>query len=163
VASTYPLTNLAPAKFLQQLDAIESGVWGTPCAVTLEDGSCHDVCLAWENQRYSDKGTWLNPNRVSEVRQCQWRLPAKFARIIHDAGESGMGYHIYVVELSDGTNFVHLAGNLIIDLLNFPFGYGPKDVVNVLPHQGRERTERNKYRQVAEYCSLEFARDVPRP
>jgi hypothetical protein len=158
MTSKFPIINLASARFLQQLDAIEAGVWGTPCSVTLLDGSCHDICLARENNRYGDLGNWLNPTKVSEVRKCPYRLPARFAQIIRDAGESGMGYHIYVVELSDGNDFVHVAGNLVIDLLNLPLGYGPEDVVNVLPHHGRERTESNNYRQVAEYCSLEFAR-----
>ena len=146
--------NLAPARFLQELDRIETGVWGTPCSVTLHDGSSRDLCLAWENKRYSDKGDWLNPNDVTEVRECRFRLPARFARIIHDAGESGMGYHIYIVELADGTDFVHVAGNLVIDLLDIPSGYGPADVTNVRPHEGRERP----YRQIGEYCSLEFVR-----
>jgi hypothetical protein len=155
-----PIVNLASAVFLRQLDAIEAGVWGTPCSVILDDGSLREISFAWENSRYSDKGNWLNPNKVVEVRECQSRLPARFARIIHDAGESGMGYHIYTVELSDGTSFVHVAGNLVIDLLNLPLGYGPNCVVNVLPHQGREQTEHNVYRQVAEFCSLEFARSA---
>lgn len=152
--SACPVINVVPAKVLQQLDRIEAGVWGTPCSVTLDDGTSREICLAWENKRYSDKGVWLNPNKVIEVRECQSRLTGKFARIIHDAGESGMGYHIYVVELADGTEFVHVAGNLVIDLLNFPAGYGPADVSNVRPHEGREQP----YRQIKEYCSLEFAR-----
>ena len=152
--STCPVINRAPAKFLQQLNTIETGVWGTPCSVTLDDGTSRDICLAWENKRYSDKGVWLNPNKVVDVGECQFRVPAKFARIIQDAGESGMGYHIYVVELADGTEFIHLAGNLVIDLLNLPVGYRPIDVTNVRPHEGREQP----YRQIEEYCSLEFAR-----
>jgi hypothetical protein len=155
--STCPVINLAPATILQQLDSIEPGVWGTPCCVTLHDGTSRDICVPWENKRYSDKaasGAWLKPNHIVEVCECQFRLPAKFARIIHDAGESGMGYHIYVVELADGTEFVHLGGNLVIDLLDFPAGYGPADVSNVRPHVGREQS----YRQIENYCSLEFAR-----
>src|SRR5262245_45394646 len=113
--SACPVINVVPATILQQLDRIEAGVCGTPCSVTLDDGTSREICLAWENKRYSDKGDWLNPNKVVEVSECQSRLPAKFARIIHSAGESGMGYHIYVVELADGTEFVHLAGNLVID------------------------------------------------
>lgn len=154
-----PVLNVASAEFLQQLDSIEPGVWGTPCSVTLQDGSTREVCLAWENKHYGDKGNWLNPNKVAGVSQCNARLPARFARLIHEAGESGMGYHIYVVELADATSFVHLAGNLVIDLIDLPTGYGPQDVVNVLPHEGRERSVREGCRQVLEYCSLEYARE----
>ena len=151
--------NLASQRFLQQLGLIEPRVWGTPCSVTLLDGSYIEICLAWENKRYSDKGNWLNPEKVREVSECQSRMPARFARRIHDAGESGMGYHIYVVELADATSFVHIAGNLTIDLLSLPPGYSPGDVVNVWPHQGRERSAKKGYRQVGDFCSLEYARE----
>lgn len=153
-----PVINVAPAEFLRQLDTIEAGVWGTPCSVTLIDGSSRDVCLAWENKRYSDKGNWLSPLQVVDIRECDARMPTEFARQIWNAGESGMGYHIYVVELEDGASFVHVAGNLLIDLVSLPSGYHPTDIVNVIPHQGRVRSEREGYRQVSEYCSLEFVR-----
>lgn len=153
-----PVINIAADVFLQKLGKIVPGVWGWPCAVTLGDGSTHEICLAWENKRYSDKGQWLNPHDVMDIRECDSRMPARFARAIHDAGESGMGYHIYVVELSDGTSFVHVAGNLVIDLLNLPAGYTSRDVVNVLPHAGRERSRTESCREVRGYLSLEFAR-----
>ncbi len=74
-----------------------------------------------------------------------------------------MGYHIYVVELADGTNFVHAAGNLLIDLLNLPEGYTQYDVVNVLPNEGREWSNAEGYRQVDEYKSLEYCALVKIP
>jgi len=152
--------NLAPAEFLQQLDAIGPGVWGTLCEVTLDDGRSFDHCLAWENPRFSDKGNWISPEHVMEIRACRCRMPVKFAQLVQRAGESGMGYHIYVVELADKTSFVHLAGGLDIDLLNLPEGYSDQDVVNVLPHEGRERAEVQGYREVDDYQSLEYARAV---
>jgi len=152
--SSCSVINVASASVLQKLDQIEGGVWGIPCSVTLIDGACHDVCLASENRRYSDKGNWLNPNQVAEIRESKCRLPARFARIIKDAGESGMGYHVYVVELSDGTEFAHVAGNLTIDLLHYPVGYGPEDVANVRPHEGRDLP----CREIKAFSSLEFAR-----
>lgn len=153
-----PLLNIAPAAFLNALDAIEPGVWGIPCSVVMADGRFHEVCLAWENPRYGDKGNWLNPQDIVDVRECQFRMPAKFAHRIEAAGESGMGYHLYVVELSDGTEFVHVAGNLVIDLLNLPLHYTQKDVINVRPHEGRERARRQEYRQIEKYQSIEYAR-----
>jgi hypothetical protein len=85
-------------------------------------------------------------------------MPAQFARLIHDAGESGMGYHIYVVLLRDGTSFVHTAGNLVIDLVNLPAGYSSEDIVGVRPHEGRERSREESYRHVEEFASVEYAR-----
>lgn len=152
--------NLASIEFLQKLDAVETGVWGTPCAVTLLDGRAFEICLAWENKRYSDKGDWLNPELVCEIRAIDSRMPAKFAKRLHKAGESGMGYHIYVVELTDGTSFVHIAGNLMIDFLNLPGGYSPADIVDVIPHAGRERSVTEGYREVEVYQSLEFSRPL---
>jgi hypothetical protein len=150
--------NIAPNAFLESLARIEPGVWGWPCAVTLIDGSSHELCLAWENKRYSDKGDWLNPNVVREIHESNSRMPAMLARSIHEAGESGMGYHIYVVELSDGGSFVHVAGNLLIDLVDLPDAYTSRDIVNVFPHVGRERSCTESYREVREYMSLEFIR-----
>jgi len=150
--------NVAPDHFVRQLTTIESGVWGTPCAVTLFDGRSFECCLAFENVRYSDKGEWLNPQAVAEVRQTALRLPKRFADELHAAGESGMGYHIYVVDLQDGCSFVHVAGNLTIDLLDLPPGYTSADVKAVFPHAGRERSQSEGYRTVKEFQSLEYSR-----
>jgi hypothetical protein len=153
-----PIVNTASQEFLEKLGRIEPGVWGWPCEVSLKDGSFHGICLAWENKRYSDLGNWINPNQVDDIRELNSRMPGIFSREIHDAGESGMGYHIYVVELADGNSFVHVAGNLTIDLLNLPTGYTSSDVTNVRPHAGRERSRTEGYRQVDDYTSLEFSR-----
>jgi hypothetical protein len=150
--------NIASADFLRELDAIEPGVWGTPCAAFLVDGRAYEACLVWENRRYSDAGDWINPSSVALLRESPVRMPARFARVIHDAGESGMGYHLYTVEFRDGTSLVHVAGNLVIDLLNMPDGYTQRDIVNVRPHEGRERTFAGDWRQMTDYRSVEYAR-----
>ncbi len=146
-----PVVNVASDEFLEKLGKIELGVWGWPCAVLLDDGTCHEICLAWENKRYSDKGTWVNPHRVTDIKECNSRMPWRFARAIHDAGESGMGYHIYVVKLADGTSFVHVAGNLGIYLVNLPRGYTSPAIINVVPHAGRERSRTEGYRHIDDY------------
>lgn len=149
--------NLLPPALVQCLASIEPGVRGTPCSIVLNNGSTHPLALAWENPRYGDAGDWINPERVAYLTECPGRMPARLARIIHDAGESGMGYHIYVVRLSDGSSFVHTAGNLGIDLLNLPVGYTSRDVVAVEPHVGRQRIECGGYRFVSDWASLEYA------
>lgn len=151
--------NVASAEILAQLDAIEPGAWGTPCTIVLFDGRSFESCLAWENPRYGDAGAWINPNAVAYLTECPKRMPAKFARLIESAGESGMGYHVYVVHLSDGNSFVHVAGNLAIDLVDLPLGYTQKDIVSVEPHEGRERSKTEGYRHIPDGpASLEFAR-----
>jgi hypothetical protein len=154
--------NVLSSEMAECLDAIERGVWGTPCTLVLLDGSSYPVTLAWENPRYSDAGSWINPDVVAFLAECPSRMPAQFARLVHEAGESGMGYHIYIVRLSDGNSFVHTAGNLGIDLLDLPPGYTSRDVIGVEPHSGRKRVEREGYRFVAEWASLEYARNPPK-
>ncbi len=150
--------NIASAEFLRQLDAIEPGVWGTPCAVFLLDGRALDPCLCWENPRFSDAGNWINPDDVALLRESPSRMPARFARMLREAGESGMGYHIYTVELCDGKSFVHVSGNLVIDLLDLPAGFTQRHVVGVRPHEGRERLGTDVCRRQADFHSVEYAR-----
>lgn len=152
--------NIAPKEFLSAIAALEPGVWGVPCSIELTDGPGSELALAWENRRFGDAGKWINPQRIASVSACPKRMPAHFARLIHDAGESGMGYHIYVVQLRDGTSFVHTAGNLVIDLVNLPAGYLSEDIVGVRPHEGRERSRKEGYRHVEEFASVEYARPI---
>lgn len=154
-----PPINIASEAFLEQFDAIEPGAWGTPCSIRLVDGRSFERCLAWENPRHGDAGNWINPNNVAGLEECATRMPPRFARLIKSAGESGMGYHIYVVHLADGKSFVHVSPNLGIDLVDLPAGYTHNDVVGVEPHEGRERSKGEGYRQLSEsFASLEFAR-----
>src|SRR5262245_9005744 len=94
--------NVAPREFLDAIAALEPGVWGIPCSIELTDGRAFDLALAWENRRFGDAGEWVNPQRIARVSASLKRMPARLARLIHNAGESGMGYHIYVVQLRDG-------------------------------------------------------------
>ena len=156
--ATDPPVNLAPEEFLRQLDAIAPGARGIPCSIVLADGRSFSHCLAHENPRFGDKGDWINPNDVAAITECPWRMPAPFARLIRDAGESGMGYHIYIVQLADGNSFAHVADNLTIDLVDFPPGYTQHDVIGVRPHEGRERSGTEGYRHVEKVVSVEYSR-----
>jgi hypothetical protein len=151
--------NVASPEFLQVIDSIDPGVWGTPCAVTLRDGKHFDAAIAHENRRFGDAGDWINPQDILSVVASSKRMPARFARQLHEAGESGMGYHIYIVRLSDGSSFVHMAGNLGIDLVDLPPGYSPDDIVEVTPNAGREQ---RGYRQITRSPSIDYARSSER-
>jgi hypothetical protein len=84
-------------------------------------------------------------------------MPAKLAKLLYLAGESAMGYHVYVVELADGVSFVHAAGTLVIDLLNLPEGYTTRDVVNVRLHQRGEPAV-TEYREIVAFRTIDYVR-----
>jgi hypothetical protein len=128
--------------------------------VVLLDGRSIAQSMVWENARYSARGRWINPSAVSFLTESPARMPARFARMIKSAGESGMGYHIYVVRLADGNSFVHFAGNLAIDLVNLPPGYTHKDIIGVNPHEGRRRAQSEGFRDLSglDWAPVEFAR-----
>lgn len=133
--------NIASAEFLRQLDAIERGVRATPCSITLLDGRSFNCALVLENPWYSDAGGWINPSLVRSVSESPFRMPARFANIIRGAGESGMGYHRYVVYLSDGKSFIHVSPNFTIDVVRMPAGYTPIEIVSVGPTEGRPKSK----------------------
>jgi hypothetical protein len=49
-----------------------------------------------------------------------------------------MGYQIFTVVFSDGTEQAYVAGNAV-DFIEYPVGRGPRDVVGVLPNVGRDQ------------------------
>jgi hypothetical protein len=118
-----------------------------PCMAILKSGKeipC--VCLV-ERNLYMH--TWgLEPHDdphkksvrvedVASVASSASRLPPAFANRLYASAESGMGYHVFIVQFRNGSARAYLLGNLI-DFIDYPEGQGPDDVVNVLPHQGRE-------------------------
>ena len=64
------------------------------------------------------------------------RLPARFANKLYASGESGMGYKIFTVVFADGYHQSYSSGNAV-DFIRYPEGLGPTDLVEVLPHEGR--------------------------
>ena len=68
-------------------------------------------------------------------------MPAHLASKLYAAGESGMGYEIFTMKLTDGTSHVFITGN-IVDFPDYPVGHDCRDVVDVFPHQGREESKR---------------------
>jgi hypothetical protein len=79
----------------------------------------------------------LSPEDVDAIEESQHRLPAPLANKIYSAGESGMGYFVFTVELRDGTKLPFLTGSAV-DFPDWPPGIDPRDAVAVEPHVGRE-------------------------
>jgi hypothetical protein len=63
-------------------------------------------------------------------------LPGRFANKLYESGESGMGYTIFRVALADGSGQAYGIGNAV-DFIRYPDAKGQSDVVDVLPHEGR--------------------------
>ena len=118
-----------------------------PCRTVLKSGEACDTVYIVPEKPYmkywgvypeNDSGKrWIRMEDIAEVQESPTRLPAQFANEIYKDGESGMGYTIFTVVFADGVRQACVSGNAV-DFIQFPIGKGPKDVVKVIPHEGRE-------------------------
>jgi hypothetical protein len=118
-----------------------------PCDVVLEDGRRVDrvyvvpeepYILSWSPWPEEDRGkNAIRIDDLAAVEESRHRLPAPFATRLYAAGESGMGYTIFTVFFDDGSRIAIRTGNAI-DFIDYPPGKGPVNVVDVLPHFGRD-------------------------
>lgn len=128
------------------------GVAYYPCLVTLNDGTLLDrVYLVRQASWIKLWGVYPGQGQgrsevqlsdVSSIAESPSRLPASFANELYAAGESGMGYTVFTVVFSSPIPWfrsrrAYVTGNAV-DFVDYPHGKGPKDVVSVLPHVGRD-------------------------
>jgi tRNA nucleotidyltransferase (CCA-adding enzyme) len=137
-----------PPRLKSQLDAVEPSHHGSvayaPCRVTLRSGEVLDRVILAEST--SAQALWgADPaegapsvTEIAAIESSPSRLPARFANGLYEAGESGMGYAIFTVVMRDGTRLPFLTGSMV-DFPNWPEGVHPLDVIDVLPHEGREQ------------------------
>lgn len=114
-----------------------------PCEVVTDDGVVHPRVYVMDANAYlkewgvwpwAEKGKdWVPAERITSLRSSPHRLPPRFANVIMAAGESGMGYCAFVVELRDGRWFHYAMGNAV-DFPLWPEGVVAEDVVAVHPH-----------------------------
>lgn len=124
----------------------DSKLWYYPCHVTLSDGNTLDTVYiepempylrSWGVYPENDGGKrFVKIEDVVKVEDSPTRLPAQFANEIYEHGESGMEYTIFTVLFSDGERQACGTGNAV-DFIRYPDGKGPKDVIGVVPHEGR--------------------------
>ena len=141
-----------PPSLRLQLARIEPSTEGAvkyfPCDVVLKTGervdcvyliSLTDYVKLWRfyPDRGRDKG-FVDVEDIESVADSRFRLPAKFANILHACGESGMGYLIFTVEFRTGFQQAYVTGDFGDDFVRYPDGLGKEDVVNVSPHSGRD-------------------------
>ena len=117
-----------------------------PCRAILKSGEACDTVYIVPEKPYikywgvypeNDSGKrWIRMEDIAEVEESPIRLPAQYANEIYKNGESGMGYTIFTVVFADGVRQACVSGNAV-DFIRYPLGKGPKDVVAVIPHEGR--------------------------
>ena len=136
----------------KQLSAIQTGDGLIfPCLVTFEDATEQDkVFLAHSEEWIKHWGVWPEDDKskqsvdvraIASIRESPTRLPAKFAAEIYKAGESGMGYCLFKVMFTDGSEQAYSSGNAV-DFIDYPVGQSPSTVIGVVPHAGRTDTTR---------------------
>jgi hypothetical protein len=139
-----------PDKLREDLNAItpsrDSDIAYWPCAARMKDGAAL-VCVYvvpegpyikhWGIYPQQDRGkSYISIADVEALAESPRRLPARFANKLYRSGESGMGYTIFTVVFGDGSRQAYGCGNAV-DFIRYPDGKGPGDVVDVLPHEGR--------------------------
>ena len=118
-----------------------------PCRVTLVDGRTVDRVYVQEVGEYlrgwgdDPRRSFLSIADVASIEESPSRLPAEYADRLYSAGESGMGYAAFLVDLADGRRMSFGTGNAV-DFLDWPADVSPSDVVGVEPHAGRDVPER---------------------
>ena len=141
-----------PPSLRIQLAKIEPSTEGAvkyfPCDVVLKTGervdcvyliSLTDYVKLWRfyPDRGRDKG-FVDVEDIASVADSRFRLPAKFANILHACGESGMGYLIFTVDFRTGFQQAYVTGDFGDDFVTYPDGLGKEDVLSVSPHSGRD-------------------------
>lgn len=141
-----------PSDLRRQLARIRPSVSGSlryfPCLVRLKDGRTLDRVYVVEARPYiAHWGVWPDQDShknevrvedVAEIHESPSRLPANFATELYRAGESGMGYLVFTVRFSDGTEKSYASGNAV-DFISLPLGKSGNDIAGVVPYEGRDR------------------------
>jgi hypothetical protein len=139
-----------PNRLREMLERVEPSRDGDleyyPCRVVLVGGNVLDNVYAEPDEPYFKRwGVYPEEDpgkrsvlidEVLEIESSPTRLPAKIATQIYDAGESGMGFFIFTVVFADSQKVAYQSGNAV-DFIPYPTGKGPQDVIDVIPHEGR--------------------------
>jgi hypothetical protein len=139
-----------PQSLLEQLNSIAPSRSGEmlyfPCAVLLRSGQTLDTVYVEPDQMYFDQwGVYPEDDKyknsiliddVVKIQESPLRLPVQFANLVYEGGESGMGAYVFTLLFEDGSRQAYYSGSAI-DFIPYPAGKGAKDIVGVMPHEGR--------------------------
>ncbi|CAN7281140.1 hypothetical protein [Knoellia sp. LjRoot47] len=134
-----------PRHLAEQLSRVPKSSDGhceyAPCRVTLGSGDVIDRVYLVEavsfERVWGSSRTTLDLSDIERIEDSPLRLPVHWANTLYQAGESGMGHTVFTARLRDGSTLPFVVGNAV-DFPNWPPGVDPADVVEVLPHAGRE-------------------------
>ena len=134
-----------PQHLAEQLSSVPKSSDGyceyAPCRVTLKSGEVLDHVYLVERDAFSRVwgavATTVALIDIERIDDSPVRLPARWANELYKAGESGMGYTLFIARLRDGSLLPFVVGNAV-DFPNWPPGVQPEDVLDVQPHAGRE-------------------------
>ena len=150
-----------------------------PCQVLLENNEQLDTVYVVEEKAYfkvwgvypeDDPGKKsISIERVEDIKESPYRLPAKLANKMYKAGESGMGYCVFTLVMRNGDRLPFVTGDAV-DFPNLPPNYSYKDIVDLLPHVGRDKLQdkehnwiRLPYTTSAEYFWCLFSKRTKGP
>eukprot|EP01041_Mallomonas_annulata_P023666 gene23666-44234_t len=123
-----------------------------PCRVTLKSGEVYDNVYVSEITVYLK--VWgvlpgsktakksILVNDILKIEDSPNRLPPNFATKIYRAGESGMGYTIFTLQMKDGNKISYMSGNAV-DFIILSDNYRINDIVDVLPHEGSKKNPKS--------------------
>jgi hypothetical protein len=119
-----------------------------PCQVTLRDGgrvdrvhvvAAADYLRAWRVPPEADPDKrCVRVEDVADLAESPSRLPRRLVEQIYAAEESGMGYHVFTLEFTDGARLAVRTGNTV-EFVPMPPGRSTREIRRVYPHLGRER------------------------
>ena len=159
--------NVASPELTREILAIEpslstAGEVIRPCSLLMADDTIIPRAYCRENARYSDDGDWVDPAKVRGVRESPLRLPPRLARKLYKAGESGMGYVVYLLRLRLRARLrcrlprsIVCASGGYVDFPDLPEGITTRDIAGVVPHAGRKQSNKG-YRSDAPYVFLDY-------
>lgn len=134
--------NVIHERLLEMLLRVEPslcrGVEYRPCLVTLNSGEILDRVLFLEEAHGLLGKKDVDIDTVREIVESPFRLPATLTTKMYSAGESGNGYHIFTLVMSDSRR-LHFVMDSYIDFPRLPQAYSFTDIVELLPHEGREQ------------------------
>lgn len=123
----------------------DGGLEYFPCRAFMKNGDVLDAVYIEPEKAYfkhwgvypeDDQAKhWVRLEDIERIEESPSRLPARFANLLYENGESGMGFTIFTVVFSDTTKQVCISGNAV-DFVQYPPGKGQGDVVQVIPHEG---------------------------